>query len=254
MNKMTISAAIFVAAALVLTGCSPSTQAVTVGDAPVSTASAAPVEAGAKKVLTAEQANAALVTAEQVGIGWVAGSSIEDESTSEPDDSTYSPASCAFSTADGGISGIAVVDPGQEPVVEAKATFQPAPADGDTFGLDMQEASVSVASYPDEIDASKFDGISEKLAECAAFTSTDSTGVTSSWQIFPTSLPNYGDGTLAFRLQGSVSMFVVLVDVVMVASGHNLITITQAGLGEIDTDLGGRVAEQVMANLDAATK
>lgn len=253
MNKALFSAAIFVVA-VTLTGCSGTTQAVTVGDAPAATTSAAPVEAGAKKVLTTEQANATLVTADQVGADWVAGASSTSTSTSDPGDTTFAPASCSFSAKDGGITGAAVVDPTKTAVADATAEFHQKPAEGDTFGLNVHGVTVSVKSYQDDLDESKLKEISSKLTECATFTSTDGNGVTSSWQILPTALPNYGDGTLAFRLQGTVSMFVILIDVVEIVSGHNLITIGQTGLGKIDTTLAAHVAEQVMANLDAATK
>jgi len=254
MKISTVSAAAFVAIALALTGCSKSTQAVTVGDAPSATSSAVAVEAGAKKVLTAEQATAALVTAEQLGTGWVAGGDSTNTSTPEPGETTFSPASCAFSASDGSLDGVAVVDPEKKPVAEATAEFHEAPAKDDAFNLNVHGVAVGVKSYKEDLDESKLQDIRKKLTECATFTATDANGVTSNWQILPTSLPNYGDGTLAFRLQGNVSMFVVLVDVVEIVSGHNAISIVQTGLGKIDTKLAARVAEQVMTNLDNATK
>jgi hypothetical protein len=260
MNRMTISTAILVAAALTLTGCSASSQAVTVGDAPAATTPAAPVESGAKEVLTPAQATATLVTADQVGTGWITGTNSTSTSTNTPGDTTFAPASCPFGTVGTGLAGIAgiagidLVDPAGNPVAETKADFTQAPTAGAASTMDLHAVNVSVKSYPDDVDVSKLKGISTKLLECAKFTSTDSGGVTSSFEIFPTSLPNYGDGTLAFRLQGPVSMFIVLVDFVTIVSGHNIVTISQTGLGKIDTALAGHVAEQVMANLDTATK
>jgi hypothetical protein len=254
MKKLTIGAAVLVAIALTLTGCSKSTQAVTVGEAPSATTSAVAVEAGAKKVLTKEQANATLVTADQLGTGWVAGGTSTSTSTPEPGDTTFSPASCSFSASDGGLTGSAAIDPNKTPVAEATAEFHQAPTDGDAFNVNVHGVSVAVESYQDDLDESKLQEISKKLTECATFTSTDGNGVTSSWQVLPTSLPNYGDGTLAFRLQGTVSMFVILIDVVEIVSGHNLVTIGQTGLGKIDTTLAAHIAEQIMTNLDTATK
>lgn len=43
-------------------------------------------------------------------------------------------------------------------------------------------------------------------------------------------------------------------DSVQIVAGHNLITITKAGVGKIETELAGSVANAVMANLDSATK
>lgn len=159
MKKSTISVAVFIAIALTLTGCSRSTQAVTVGDAPSATTSAVAVEAEAKKVLTTEQANATLVTADQVGTGWIAGGTSTNTSTPEPGDTTFSPASCSFSASDGSLTATAVIDPKKTPIAEATAEFHQAPADGDTFNLNVHGLSVGVKSYQDDLNESKLQDI-----------------------------------------------------------------------------------------------
>jgi hypothetical protein len=77
--------------------------------------------------------------------------------------------------------------------------------------------------------------------------------VTSDFRVLPLSLPNYGDQTLAFRVQASVSMFVLVIDIVEITSGHNLVSIYQAGLGGVDTKLAANAAKATMADLTKAT-
>jgi hypothetical protein len=237
------------AAALVLTGCTAGGQAVTVGDAPKSTQSAAPVDLGAKGPLTQEEAEAALPTAEQLGGDWADGAAA-DEAQEQAEESTFNPEQCSFST-DGSLAGLQMVEDGVKPVAEAKADFH-VPAKED-FSLDMKAAAVSIQSYADPIDASNVERIAARLEECAEFTSTSADGVTTKFEIFPISLPNYGDETLAFRLQGSVSFFVILADAVQVVAGHNVVSVGQLGRNEVDTELAGELAATVMENLDTVT-
>lgn len=255
MNKATI-AALTLAAALMLTGCSNAGQAVTVGSAAKSTKSAAPVEQGSRALLSTSQATAALPTLAQVGTGWADGKSPtnSDSDTSSSAPPTFTPASCSFSAANGALSDLAVVPLKTPPVAVAEGDFHTLPTTDDTIGLSVRALSVTVKSYKDDINAHRLDQIAARLKDCASFTSGDSTGITTTWQLFPVSLPNYGDGTLAFRMQGGVSFLIVLMDSVQIVAGHNLITITQAGVGKIDTELAGNVAKAVMANLDTATK
>ena len=255
MNKLTF-VAVVLASALALTACSGAGQAVTVGSAPKSTKLAAPVEGGAKSVLTTAQATASLPTLAQVGAAWADGKNPKSGSdTSNSTPPTFTPANCSFSSSNGSISDLMPVPSTTKPVAEAQGDFhQPPPAD-DTLGLAVHSLSVSVKSYKDNADAKQLDAIAARLKECATFTSADpASGITASWLITPVSLPNYGDKTLAFRMQGTVSFIIFLIDSVQIVAGHNVITIFQTGVGSIDTELAGNVAKVVMANLDAATK
>lgn len=248
-------AATVLAAALVLSGCSSAGQAVTVGAAAKSTKVAAPVEQGSKKVLTTAQATAALPTLAQVGATWAPGKANANSDTSTAKTPTFVPASCSFSAKDGALSDLAVVPSTTTPVAEAQGDFHiPPPAD-DTIGLNVHSLTVTVKSYKDDVDAKRLDQIAARLKACSAFTSSDTaSGIMAKWQMIPVSLPNYGDGTLAFRMQGTVSFLIILIDSVQIVAGHNIVTVGQTGLGKIDTELAGNVAKAVMANLDAATR
>jgi hypothetical protein len=238
------------AAALLLSACSGGGQAVTVGEAPETTHSAAPVEQGVKRQLTEDEALAALPTIEQIGAGWAEGKAGEGESSGEePEPATFSPEQCNFAVAGGDVSGLQPVDSELKPVAEVQAEFH---LPGES-AFDVQGAAVKIASYAEGIDTSKIEAIASRLEECSEFTSTSSDGVTSKMEIFPLSLPNYGDKTLAFRLQGSVGMFVIIADAVQIVAGHNLVTVAQFGLGKIDTELAARAAAAVMENLDEVT-
>jgi hypothetical protein len=253
-KEITIAAAVL-ATALALAGCSSTGQAVTVGNAPKTTKTAAPLEQGSKKVLTTAQATAALPTLAQVGLSWVVGDSSANTGGTASHQMTYTPASCSFSAKDGGVSDLAIVPSTVTPVVAVKGDFQAAqPADG-TTGMSPRSLSVSVKSYKDDIDPKRLDQIAARLSKCTTFSSTVSgSGFTAKWNLTPVSLPNYGDGTLAFRMQATLSILVILIDSVQIVAGHNIVTITQSGLGKSDPELVGNVAKFVMANLDTATK
>lgn len=256
MQKLTI-AAIALAAALALTACSGPGQAVTVGNAPKTTKSAVPIERGAKSVLTTSQATAALPTLAQVGAAWADGKSAASSGsdTSASAKPTFTPATCSFSATNGATADLAVVAATTKPVAEAQGDFHKPPPADDTLGLAVHSLTVNVKSYKDDADAKRLDAIATRLKDCATFTSSDpTTGITANWQITPVSLPNYGDKTLAFRMQGAVSFLIFLVDSVQIVAGHNVITIFQSGVGSIDTELAGNVAKAIMANLDTATK
>jgi hypothetical protein len=255
MKKLAFTAVVL-ASALALTACTGAGQAVTVGDAPQTTKSAAPVEGGAKSVLTTAQATASLPTLAQVGTAWANGknpsSGSDNTDSAKP---TYTPATCSFSASNGSISDLMPVPSTTKPVAEAQGDFHQPPPAGDALGLAVHSLSVSVKSYKDDADAKRLDALAARLKACATFTSTDPTsGITASWLITPVSLPNYGDKTLAFRMQGTVSILIILIDSVQIVAGHNVITIFQSGIGSIDTELAGKVAKAVMANLNTATK
>jgi hypothetical protein len=237
------------ALAIVLSGCTAGGQTATVGEAPTATQSAEPVELGANGPLTQQQAEAALPTADQLGSEWADGTGA-DEALEQATESTFSPEKCSFST-DGSLAGLQIVDHAGKPVAESEADFH-IPIEG-KFSLKMKAAVVSIRSYADPIDTSNVEKVADRLEECAEFTATSGDGVTTEFEIFPLSLPNYGDETLAFRLQGSFVFFVILADAVQIVAGHNLITVAQFGLNEIDPELAGNVAATVMARLDSVT-
>ncbi len=193
--------AVLVVTTLALTGCAGSKRAVTVGDAAQSTDIAAPVEQGSRRVLTTAQATSALPTSEQVGADWAVGKTGGD-STPDTDSATFTPEQCAFSSSNGSLAGLAIVDKSVSPVATAQGDFNIPPADGDSMGLNVHSTSVSISSYEKDIDTSGITAIATRLEDCAKFTSTSADGLTASFDIFPVSLPNYGDETLAFAYKG----------------------------------------------------
>ncbi len=239
---------VLTAAAMLLTGCAGSGQAVTVGEAPESTHSAAPVAQGAEKQLTEDEALAALPSPEQIGDAWVEGKA-QESNGEEPGPATFSPEQCDFSVADGRVSGLQVADENSKPVAEVQGDYH-LPGESP---FEIQGAAVQIKSYEETIDTSKVEAIASRLEDCAEFTSTSSEGITSKFEVFPLALPNYGNETLAFRLQGSVGVFVIIADMVLIVAGHNVVTVAHLGLGKIDTELAARAASAVMENLDTVT-
>ena len=238
--------AVTLAAALV--GCSSNGQALTVGKAPKATeAAVAPVDSS-KQVLTKTQVKAALPRASDLGKKWTTGSVGSSTTSPTKEDGTYSPEKCAFSSSTGQLKGLKVAT--GKPLVKSKASFKTK----GSAGLSFDGSVVQIESFKDQIDSSAFSKISDVLAACKKFTYTDGSGVTSDFRILPLSLPKYGDQTLAFRMQASVSMFVIVIDVVEVANGHNLVSIYQAGLGGLDTKATGKAVKATMRKLDEATK
>lgn len=236
-----------VAIALTLSGCSTNTQALTVGKAAKATkAAVAPVDAS-KNVLTTAQAKAALPAATELGKKWIKGSATLSSGSSKST-GTYSPAKCAFSSSNGQLKGLEA-SPGKA-IATAKASFKTK----NSAALSFDGTVIEVKSFKDGIDTSTFTKIRKVLGECKKFTYTDGSGVTSDFRILPLSLPKYGDQTLAFRMQATVSMFVLVIDFVEVANGHNLVSIYQAGLGGLDTTATGKAVDATMKGLDEATK
>jgi hypothetical protein len=234
--------------ALTLTGCSTNTQALTVGTAAKATKVAvAPVD-GSKNVLTTKQAKASLPDATELGKKWIKGSATPSSGSSKSSTGTYAPEKCAFSSSNGQLKGMAV-SPGK-PIAKAMTSFKTK----NSAGLSFDGTVVEVESFKDKIDTSTFAKISKVLGECKKFTYTDDSGVTSDFRILPLSLPKYGDQTLAFRMQATVSMFVLVIDFVEVANGHNLVSVYQAGLGGLDTKATGKAIDATMKHLDMATK
>jgi len=202
-----------------------------------------------KAVLTASEVKAALPTPSQLGSKWKSGVASGTSSSTSGSDGTYSPAKCSFSSSSGTFKGLSLTGSAQKPLATATAKFKQAGATAFAF----KGASVTVSSYKDELDSSKLGAIRDRLAQCQKFSYTDSNGVTSDFRVLPLSLPNYGDQTLAFRVQASVSMFVLVIDIVEITSGHNLVSIYQAGLGGVDTKLAANAAKATMADLTKAT-
>ena len=249
MNKKI--AILAVVSALALTGCSTSQNAVTVGNASDATATAAAVETGAQKVLTAEQIQQALPTVDQLGPEWGPAPESTSDTSSSSSQATFTPAECEFQASLGGSTLTSVVGAGDTEVATGKVAYS-LTSDG---AFAAHQTSVTITSYKDTVSSSGIDALASRLKKCETFTATDgATGVTTSAQILPLSLPNYGDKTLAFRLQASVGAFTVIVDVVQILIGHNVVSIAQSGLGGVTPDLTGAVADATMKNLNEATK
>jgi hypothetical protein len=190
-------------------------------------------EDGAGEALNAEQAEAALLTVEDLPTGWSVDASEETDS-----EDTTDPAECAalFDS----------LSEAADPLAEAKANF--------TAGGVGPFLVHAVASH--EADLTDHIGkIADALDQCPEFSMTDAEGVTTEFTTAPLSFPNLGERTLAVRLQGSTPDLDVAFDVVWIAIGQNGITLVAGGIlpmqGSEIEDLATRAVQKLEAAADS---
>ena len=197
-------------AATALTGCSfaaPERPA-EVASAP---RSASPLGREAPMVvpLTAEQAQAALLTVDDLPTGWTVEAS--GPAVEEPATTTEPPACAAL------FEGLDAVPP----VAEAEATFSAGP-----LGPVIEQA---VAGY-DTPAAPLVEAAASAFDQCSQLTSIDAAGQRTELTAAPLSFPELGDATLALRLVGEVEGLAVTADAVYVAVGDDAVYLVSAGL------------------------
>jgi hypothetical protein len=179
----------------------------------------APDEA-AGRLLTAEEARAALPTVADLPTGW----SVDPEATVTSDgdegddsDTIYEPAACRdiFDSLD--------TDTFQDSATEENADFS-AGALGPFLG-------VTIASYDEAFPEDTFSQLVGALAQCPEFTTTDTDGTTTDFSAQPLSFPNLGDETVALRLNATSEELSFGFDLVGVRVGNNVITLGQIAVG-----------------------
>lgn len=231
-------ASVALACLVTITGCGeePPERADTVAGAPEETTesvsetpSQAPAGDDAGEVLTKEQAQAALLSAQDLPSGWSVGASEESA-----DESRTQPARCAkiFDALDD-----------DEPVAKASADYS---AGG--FGPFV---SHSVSSH-DEETADKLAPIIEALNKCPEFTSIEPDGSRIELSTAPLSFPNFGDRTLSLRMTGTSDDVDVVFDVIYVAKGNNGIAMIGGGLTPIKAKQLESLVGKAMKKLEQA--
>lgn len=222
-------------------------QAITVGSPnPSGGETVAAPEDEAGRLLTQAEADAALLTAEDVGPNWAVKPDAErpdvgsgDATSSDPDCQRFIEALDAKDTT----WGLGA------PSVEAAAEIA---KEGGGF-LELDQVSAGVESFADTIDTDALDELAGSLEECSRFTVTGDDGVSMTVELFPLTLPNYGDATFAVRFQVSAGIFIAVMDVASVVVGHNLVSIAVFGLGGVDTEMLPRLVETSVRRLDEVT-
>ena len=231
--------------AVSLTGCGSRDQvAKTIGSgtasAPSDAPSASAPEPAAGRVLTESQIKAALLAPTDVAGKWTVKVATPSPSPSATDE--VSPPECQE------LFKSFTLDKSRDS--NAASSADVTLESGKDF--DVKTVSESLATF----DAVPTDAIAKIISvgdKCSKFTSTDAKGVTSTFQFFPLSLPNYGDESAAMRLQFNVSIFTGVADLVFIRIGHNIITVSNIGLGGIDTKLTPKVAAAAAAKLVKTT-
>lgn len=215
------------------------------GDAPdepsVSATPGLPEAAG--RALTAEEAEAALLTAEDLGADW----------------STTAQAADPF-----GAAGPVASDPACQPFVdafvgagtwglgtpstEADAVFR---RDGGGF-LELEQVVATVASHPGPIDTGLLDELAASIERCRRFAVT-ADGMTSTVDLSPLPQTRRGDAVLAVRLEVTVAFLGGVAEITSVAIGQNLLTVAVLGLGDVDPTLLPRLVDVAVERLVAVT-
>jgi hypothetical protein len=233
-------------ASALLVSCSTPEAATTVGSEPPVLPSEAPspeeVVQEARTALTKEQIKQALLSPEDMpGKGkWRVEKEQSSSSSSASSSVKAQPKECQEL-----LESIDLSEDKPEPG-ELKETI--ALAKGSNFEVvGMQE---TVASYPDGAPVAELERITDIFSQCDKFTSTED-GVTSTIEVFPLSIPNYGDRSFAFRLQASVTLFTAVIELVYIVVGDNIISLTATGLGGIDEELMPEVAARAVAKVNA---
>ena len=232
-------AALAIGAVLVSAGCGDDRpdRAVTV-EKPSATAAAKSTEESpakaAGKPLTKEQAEAALLTTQDLPTGFSQDDSVLDEEGDDTEDTT-SPEVC-------GKLFDAIDDANGEPLVEAQRGFT-----GSSFTI-LQQV---VASHEKEA-AGTLDAMAGALSKCSEFTSTDADGVESAFTASSLSFPNLGDKTLAVRMTAESEGIEMTLDVVSIAVGQNSISIFTGGLVPIEGSKLEEVARTAVTKLEKA--
>jgi len=228
---------------LFVAGCSKSQQAATVGTAPVVVPTDAPKASAPApapgQALSAAQLKAALLTAaETPAKGWTLKKPSPSPSPTPSSSDVIAPAKCQeFITAMGGRSVNKT----------AKATARVEMPAGTTFAANV--ISEQIDSYDTTPDSTMLSSRNDLYDACKTFTSTDAKGITSTFQILPLAMANHGDQSVALRMQGQVSIFTVVVDLVWVRIGNNTVQVSQVGLGGIDPKLTPKVVAAAVAKL-----
>jgi hypothetical protein len=233
-------------ASAMLVSCSTPEAATTVGSEPPVLPSEAPSPAEvvqeARSALTKEQIKQALLSpADLPGTGnWRVEKEQSSSSSSASSSVKAQPKECQEL-----LESVDLSEDKPEPG-ELKETI--AFAKGAEFELvGVQE---TVASYPDGPPVDELERITDVFSQCDKFTSTED-GVTSTIEVFPLSIPNYGDRSFAFRLQANITFFVAVIDIVYIVVGDNIISLTATGIGGIDEELMPEVAARAVAKVNA---
>ena len=198
---------------------------------------AAPKPKGAGDELNATQVKAALLAVGDMPTGWAAAESEPDKE----DNSTVEPASCQklFDQMDSTKQDVKAKH-------KAKASFE----QGGMLGVQFEE---EVASFADDGQGDKVQGVAQALTKCPKLTIVDGADRTP-MTMTGLSFPNLGDQTLAFRATAKAEGIDVVLDVVFVAVGHNIVSFTAAGLQPMSgTDLE-KVARAGMSKVAVASK
>ena len=171
------------------------------------------------RVLTEEEAEAALPAVSSLPTGWSVDDSDDgaaDDADDLPDDDEIEPAECKAVMED-------MEDAWDEdPVGEADRDYM--------AGMLGPFMHVEINSFEEEVPEETFGEVLTALETCKEFTSTED-GVATTFTVSPLSFPNYGEESAAVRLSAESEGIAIALDLVMVRAGHNALNFIHMSLG-----------------------
>ena len=228
--------------ALMLAGCgSAPERAATIGPqtgpAAAKQTPVAPKPKGAGDALSLAQVKSALLSVADMPTGWAQEKNTPDDNSK----ATIQPASCQkmFDDMDSKTSG-------KKARVKDKVSF----SQGGMLGAQLE---VEVASFAADNQGDKVEGLAKALTKCSTIKSTKG-GETIELTMAGLSFPNLGDQTLALRATGKTAELTVIVDMVFVATGHNIVSFTAAGLQPLPGAELEKIARAGMAKVATAAR
>lgn len=186
--------------------------------------------------LTAEQAEDALLSVRDLPTGWVLA---DDEKEGEPDGEVdvVRPERCAR-----------ILDPMEgdsaEPAAEADVMFHR----GDLAGTRLVQ---SIDSYEEPLAGDLVTDTTEALEECSEFTMVDDQGKRTRVDASAMSFPKLGDETVALHVALEQDGVELTTTVVIVAVGHNALTLVGGGYGGVPAEQLETIARAAVDKLEA---
>lgn len=224
--------------ATMFTGCGREDRALTVGgggsDKKDSSSAPAP-KTGAGKQLTKAQANAALLTPEDLPAGWVISKPDTDD---DSDDDKVTPERCDTILS-------ALDESTDDAAVEAKVEF----TQKDEV---ISSISETISSYDEAIDEDALSDVAAALTECSRFTTVDDEGTRATVTLKPMSIANLGDQSLAFGMTVDLGEgWKIPMSALFINIGHNSIVVSNLGTSSKQLESIGNAA---IRRLESATR
>lgn len=200
----------------------------------------APAEPAAGPVTDPDALHAALLTADDLPIGFVALPGV-DRQDADADGAgvtqpTTNPTRCAN-----------VLD-----TIARQARGSSADAESNFSGPDFTSIDIDAASFPENGAAEAFSTVQATLRECTAYTGTDGDEIAVDYRIEPLAMPTVGDASTAIRLVTTSDGFSLLSDAVVAVVDSTVVQVVATGPEPIDRGVLEALARSSAERIRAA--